>query len=147
MLSLCCRFKSTLGPGCRRRSFRIWRGPELSVLSAILLTMNALAILPEEQISTEKRLRGKPSMAEQAVLTQPAIQVESLDLFYGEKASPVRCFHGCAGKYRDRIHRAIRLREIHVAANLEPHERSDLPEGGPRSIRLYGEDIYEIIQG
>ncbi|GGA51778.1 phosphate import ATP-binding protein PstB [Kroppenstedtia guangzhouensis] len=82
-------------------------------------------------------------MAEQAVLTQPAIQVENLDLFYGEKQAlygvsmdvqenTVTALIGPSGCGKSTYLRTLnRMNELIPGVGIQG------------SIRLYGQDIYD----
>ena len=70
------------------------------------------------------------------------MDLKDLNIYYGFVPGRGRRRADGAAAQRDRVHRPLRLRQVHRAAHPEPDARGDprRPRAGP--VLLDGEDIY-----
>ena len=90
------------------------------VLLVLVMLINALSGF----IAKKLRQRGELSMDK--------FTIENLDLYYGDFQALKEYQSEYTGQRNHRIHRSVRLRQIHTSENAQPHER---PGGGLQDHR------------
>ena len=111
-----------------------------AILMVLTLLINhlAAATLVRQAISARK---GRSTMSN-------IITVKDLCLWYGNHQGAQRYQHRHSRKEHHRADRPLRLRQIHLSENAEPHERPDPRRArSPGSVHYKGEDIYRPVRG
>jgi phosphate transport system ATP-binding protein len=86
----------------------------------------------------------KIEQASEADMTDSKISAKKVQVFYGDKHAIKDVDIDIQDRDRHGLHRPVRLRQVHLPALPQPHERHHrhLP-GRPATITLDGEDIYD----
>ena len=97
-------------------------------------------VTPPQRLAPEGpcRRNNTPTVAQR----RSACTISNLNFFYGPKQAVFGLNLKIPDQQGHRAHRPFRLRQIHVSAHSEPHERNDPPHARSKGeVLLDGQDI------
>ena len=105
--------------------------------------MSPTAATPRQAGAPRPGARRPPEPPREQAGRPCKIAVKDLTFFYGDEARAREHLHRHPGEPGHRLHRSVGLRQEHVPAHAEPHERHRPRRRASRAdVQIDGQDIY-----